>query len=211
MENQLNELKKFLRECNIPLDSEQIDDKRNRCIITFRIQNLESYFINSQNPSEIVFGKGVELRMIFSLDLSLVKPRLQVIGENQPFHPHFSTNDTIFDKISKTVFSNRNTVDGGEWIDYKSHQPPENIVNFLKRVILSLQFHKDCIEISSHGIANPKAKEWYLVQYQRDSSKFPTGNLFLKKFVAKEINQNSSQGEANESQEQNSSTERRFE
>ena len=211
MENQLNELKKFLREYNIPLDSEQIDDKRNRCTITFRIQNLESYFFNSQNPSEIVFGKGVEIRMIFSLDLSLAKPRLQVIGENQPFHPHFSTNDTIFDKFSKKVFTNRNTTDGGEWIDYKLHQTPENIVSFLKRVILSLQFHKDCIDITLHGIANSKAKEWYLVQFQRDSSQFPTGTLFRKKFVPKEVNQNSSQIEANESQVQNSSTDSKFE
>ncbi len=212
MENQLSELKNFLREYNISLDSEQIDDKRKRCTITFRIQNLESYFVNNQNPSEIVFGKGVEIRMIFSLSSSLVKPRLQVIGENQPFHPHFSTNNNIIEKFSKAVFTSRFTTNDAEWVDYRLQQTPEDIVSFLTRVILSLQYHKDCIDITTiQRIANLKAREWYLIKYQRDSKQFPIGNLFRKKFVPNEINQNFTNRESNDSQEQISNAEKRFE
>lgn len=185
MENQLDALKRFLEDQHISLDHLQLDQASGKYVVAFRIQNLESFFVNIQNPSIPARGMGIIIKMVFPASPSS-QPSLAIIGDNLPFHPHFTSSDNnLKEIISNFLGTNRGKQQESYWVDYKQPQVSEDIVTFLKRVVSSMQFHRDSMNMELRGMANPEAKEWYLKAYHKDSSTFPTGDLFRsrKKFV----------------------------
>lgn len=113
-----------------------------------------------------------------------------VLGSPIPYHPHFK----VIDKSGVQDFFTRSIKKVGRWIDYEL--APSSIEAFIRKVVLSLQYHKTYIDINASRIGNDKALEWYLKEFHTNDihKKFPTGHFLEKRFDLKKSADQSSAG-----------------
>jgi len=182
---EIEALKMFFTDNNISLLG--IQSVSHKFIVRFSVPQIQLFLNEKKTVAECI-----EIEIIFNSKDKNKKLQLYIVGLNHPFHPHFKNSRFLFCKKSK-------------WIDYKKNDTNENIVDFVKRVLLSLQFDSDYVippGCAYKNIVNKKAGKWYLWEYKTNPFTFQIEN-FLKKTAAINESQNiniSKKFEINESQ-----------
>jgi len=183
--SELDSLKVFFEENNISLTEAQFLERKH--IVRFIIPTIK-FFLNEKKD----IAEGAEFELVFYPKNKNKIPELYVVGINQPFHPHF-----------KNVLLKGRT----KWVDYKEDNITESVIDFLKRVFLSLQFHSGYV-CRNENFANKKAQEWYLLEKHQNPDTFPTGNFLKKKFDNVGIIRNTKKFDI---QENNTNSSKKFE
>jgi len=161
LEQSIHDIQSFFKENDIQFFP--IQKKGKIYLLEFKL-NIKSYV------SETLLADA------FHLVLEFDKMRENVLfttytKENSavPFHPHFQ----VYDKLSLSTLLTKQA----KWIDYSNEQG--DVVSFVKRVILSLQYNKGYINLDAKMIGNKDAKNWYLEEEYKKSDKFPTDNFLV--------------------------------
>ncbi len=169
----INELKEFFK-VNKITPSERHDQD------TYRFDfNLPLRSIVEQNGTLQYNNKPLELTLAIPLDYPNSPPQITTRSEKSYlFHPHFKRKSKgmipgIGDRYA-------------EWVDFEKNNN-EKIVDFLKRVIHSIQYDKAFIKPKIKNIGNEQAKLWYLEELNDNKISFPTGNFLKLPFEVKEI------------------------
>jgi hypothetical protein len=86
-------------------------------------------------------------------------------GSSPVFHPHFTPWRFLFG--------------GGEWEDYRSHDPAEGVASLVLRIAHSLRYEPAYIRDDARQAANPEALQWYLRWKDAPLRLFPTDHAPL--------------------------------
>ena len=162
LEQSVHDIQSFFKKNDIPFLP--VRKKGKKYLIDFTL-NVKSYV--SKSLMADTFHFELELKKSRkSLQFSIYTKE----GSQMPYHPHFQ----ILDKLSFSTLLTKQAI----WIDYLNEQG--DIVSFVKRVILSLQWNKGYINLETSKIGNKEAEQWFLKEDYKKTDKFPT-DIFLKK------------------------------
>lgn len=117
-----------------------------------------------------------EIAEVFQFVLFLKKQKNDLLefeiyikqSNNIPFHPNFK----LLNYGLPILFFDKKAI----WVG--SLEKHYNVVEYVKEMILSLQYHKKYININEVG--NEKAKDWYLKKLHLENTGFPTDTKFDK-------------------------------
>ena len=136
-----------------------VDRNDNRYKVLFKL-NLKSYV------SESHIADNFEFILTVRHDSEELEYFIETSTTSEiPFHPHFEIQRKFFLSTSKIAV----------WRDYMKAK--EDVVTFLKRMIMSLQFNSGYIDIThQNDVVNKEAEIWYLRNLKK--KEFPTDILF---------------------------------
>lgn len=161
-EQSVKDIQSFFKKNDVPFLPSRKNG--NKYLINFTL-NVKSYVSKSSIADTFHFELEIKKSNKFSI--------YTIEGSKMPFHPHFQ----ILHKLSFSTFLTKQAI----WIDYLNEQG--DIVSFVKRVILSLQWDKGYINLDTSKIGNKEAEQWLLKEDYKETDKFPTDNFLRNPII----------------------------
>lgn len=148
--NTLNKAKNFFSKHKIVTSNPKI--VKNKTVLEFEL-NLKSYVTKDNTANSFIFELTLKTYRNGFIDFLISSKKKSFT----PFHPHFHRK--------------------GLWKNYKSKRG--DIEEFIKGMILSLQFQEEYVCPEYSDIGNRRARDWYTRQLIDSPNKFPTDNKYL--------------------------------
>ncbi|AXG72383.1 JAB1/Mov34/MPN/PAD-1 ubiquitin protease [Kordia sp. SMS9] len=176
IDRELQELLSFFQENKI----NYLDVKKGSYIVDFTLK-VKSYISKGE------IGKGFKFQLVLEKknDSKVIYKIFIKEGLEVPYHPNFRLLSPIpyldlLNKYTQIELFNKKAL----WVG--SLRKHDSVVDYVKEMILSLQFHKNYI--NPDNIGNKKAYQWYSDQIVRDKNIPPT-DTFLEELIPSDSNQ----------------------
>lgn len=139
-----------------------VTDKKGDIIRSYIVELNLITTSNIYEDNEPILANNFRLRITYSYKAPY-QPKIRVSDNSEViFHPHF--------KYPKNILSPFISLD---WVDYQEYDVRETLADLLIRIIKSLQYNGDYINLNATQIGNKEAAKWYDLILENCPEKFP--------------------------------------